>query len=542
MSAAPPPAASGSPAPSASALIFALRKATAYGPLGGQITSICHDSRRVTPGAAFVAVPGGRVDGHAFLASAVADGASMLVVQADRRPDWEHLLYSGVSIVSVPDTRVALGQLAAAFFGYPSRALTVVGITGTNGKTTTAFLTASVLAAGGRDSALLTTAGSMIAGPSGAAGDAKQGRWRPNTGHLTTPDVVEVQRFLAEARDASAVVECTSHGLDQGRLAEVDFDVAVVTNLDSDHLDYHGNPEAYRLAKARLFETLTREGSAVLNADDPHAGALAANSSGRRLRYGLDRGADVYATAVVHRGWRTSYRLHAGDRSIPVLLELPGTFNLYNSLAAAAVGVALGVDLDQIRRGLGSTSQVPGRMQRVRSGRGFTVVVDYAHNAAGLQQALSFLRTTTRGRLIAVFGCTGERDPGRRPAMAKVSAELADYTVVTTEDSWDEDPLSIVEGVTAGLADAGKRPELDYTVRVDRREAIELALSMAEPGDTVLVAGMGHEKSMMVAGRAQPWDDRQVVRELLLPSGAIRARQQSVQCQTGGGIRMSLNG
>jgi UDP-N-acetylmuramoyl-L-alanyl-D-glutamate--2,6-diaminopimelate ligase len=487
-----------------SALIFALRKATAYGPVGGRIEAICHDSRQVSPGAAFVAVPGGRVDGHAFLPDALARGARMLVVRADQRRTWEPLIYSGVSVVSVPDTRDALGRLAAAFYGYPSRRLTVVGVTGTNGKTTTAFLTAGVLS---DTCALLTTAGSAIGG-----------RFRVNEHHMTTPDVVEVHRFLAQARDAgatTAVVECTSHGLDQGRLAQVEFDAAVVTNLDGDHLDYHGDLTAYRSSKARLFEMLTTKGTAVLNADDPDASALAAGSSARRLRYGMEQGADVSADTVVHDGWRTTYRLRAGDRSVRVRLELPGRFNVYNSLAAAAVGVALGVDLDQIRRGLASVSQVPGRMQRVRSGRGFTVVVDYAHNAPGLRQALSFLRTTTRGRLIAVFGCTGQRDPARRPEMAQVSAELADFTVVTSEDSWDEDPESIMDEVVEGLVLAGKRPDRDYAVRPDRREAIGLALSMAGPGDTVVVAGMGHEKSMMVAGRAQPWDDREVIRELL---------------------------
>jgi UDP-N-acetylmuramoyl-L-alanyl-D-glutamate--2,6-diaminopimelate ligase len=488
------------------ALIFALRSATAYGPLSGRISVICHDSRQVTPGAAFAAVTGGHVDGHQFLSDAVARGARMLVVRTDRRGDWEHLLYSGVLIVSVPDTREALGQLVAAFYGYPSRRLAVVGVTGTNGKTTTAFLAAGVLSAG---CALLTTAGSRIAG-----------RFRPNESHLTTPDVVGVHRFLAEARDAgatSAVIECTSHGLDQGRLAQVDFDIAVVTNLDGDHLDYHGNAEAYRLAKARLFGMLTPKGTAVLNADDPDASGLASHTAARRLYYGMDGNADVFADAVVHQGWHTSYRLHTGDRSARVRMALPGRFNVYNGLAAAAVGVALGVDIDQIRRGLTSIRQVPGRMQRVRSGRGFTVVVDYAHNAPGLRQVLSFLRTTTttRGRLIAVFGCAGERDRARRPEMAQVSAELADYTIVTSEDSWNEDPESIVDDVVVGLARAGMRPDRDYAVRLDRREAIELALSMAVPGDTVLVAGMGHEKSMMVDGEARPWDDRQVVRELL---------------------------
>jgi UDP-N-acetylmuramoyl-L-alanyl-D-glutamate--2,6-diaminopimelate ligase len=516
----------GEPAASSSAtsLIFALRKATAYGPLAGRIGAICQDSRHVTPGAAFVAVPGDRTDGHAYLADAVASGAGMLVVQANRRRHWEPLLHSGISVVAVPDTRDALGRLAAAFYDYPARQLTVVGVTGTNGKTSTAFLTAGVLAAGGQTTALLTTAGSAI-------GD----RFVPNECHLTTPDVVGVHRFLARARDAGAscaVIESTSHGLDQLRLAQVDFDVAVLTNLADDHLDYHGSPEAYLRAKARLFEMLDTsygkgiDKAAVLNGDDPAATALAARTAARRLSYRIGGRADLYAREVSHQGWRTSYRLHAGGRSATVRLNLPGLFNVSNSLAAAAVGVALGLDLDQIRRGLASVTQVPGRMERIAVDRGVSVVVDYAHNGHGLSAALSFLRTTTHGRLIAVFGCAGDRDPSRRPEMARVSARLADYTIVTSDDSWHEDPESIIDEVVSGLIETGKRPDRDYAVRPDRREAIDLALSMAEAGDTVLVAGMGHEQSMMVAGRALPWDDRLVIRELL-------ARHDRLSCAPG---------
>jgi UDP-N-acetylmuramoyl-L-alanyl-D-glutamate--2,6-diaminopimelate ligase len=493
--------------PSTTSLIFALRKATAYGPLGGRISGICQDSRDVTPGTAFVAVPGGSTDGHAHLAEALARGAGMLVVRADRRACWERLLYLGVSVVAVPDTRVALGRLAAAFYDYPARQLTVVGVTGTNGKTTTAFLTAGVLAAGGRPAALLSTAGSTI-------GDA----YLPNECHLTTPDVVSVHRFLARARDAGArcaVVESTSHGLEQGRLAQVDFDVAVLTNLARDHLDYHGDEQAYLRAKARLFEMLTPGGTAVLNADDPAGTALAARSAARRLYYGIDKRGGVYADRVVQQGWQTSYRLHAGGRSGPVRLGLPGRFNVANSLAAAAAGIALGLDLDQIRRGLESVTQVRGRMERIAVDRGASVIVDYAHNGHGLSAALSFLRTVTRGRLIAVFGCAGDRDPTRRPEMARVSARLADYTIVTSDDSWQEDPESIVDGIVSGLDEAGKRAERDYAVRLDRREAIALALSMAGPGDTVLVAGMGHEQSMVTAGGTVAWNDQQVIRDLL---------------------------
>lgn len=511
----------GEPAASAdiSTLVLAVRQPTVYGPQTGRVGGIHQDSRLVTPGTAFVAVPGDRSDGHEHLASAVARGAGMLVVQADRRPSWERLREPGVTVVAVPDTRDALGRLAAAFYGYPARQLTVVGVTGTNGKTTTAFLTAGVLQAGGQPAALLSTAGSVIGG-----------RYLPNETHLTTPDVLSVHRFLAHARDAGArcaIIESTSHGLAQGRLAHVDFDVAVLTNLAQDHLDYHGDAAAYLAAKARLFEMLDSshgkgvEKTAVLNADDPASAALATRTAARQLFYGIDQPGDVFADGIVHDGWQTSYRLHAGGHSRSVRLRLPGRFNVANSLAAAATGAALGVDLDHVQRGLESVTQVPGRMERVEVDRTANVVVDYAHNGHGLAAVLSFLRTTTRGRLIAVFGCAGDRDPARRPEMARVSARLADYTIVTADDSWHEDPASIVAEIVSGLAGAGKREDRDYAVRLDRREAIKLALAMAGPADTVLVTGMGHERSMVTDGRILPWNDQQVIREIELPGSRI---------------------
>lgn len=498
-----------------STLVLAVSDPVVYGPHTGRIDAICQDSRQVNPGTAFVAIPGDRTDGHAHLADALDRGASMLVVQASRRQSWEQLCRPGLTVVAVPDTRDALGRLAAAFYGHPARQLAVVGVTGTNGKTTTGFLTAGVLGTAGQPAALLSTTGTLI-------GD----RYLPNETHLTTPDVVSVHRFLAHARDAGArcaVIESTSHGLAQGRLAHVDFDVAVLTNLARDHLDYHGDPAAYLTAKARLFEMLDSsyrkevKKTAVLNADDPASASLAALTAARQLRYSIDQPGDVFADRIVQQGWQTSYRLHAEGHSRQVRLRLPGRFNVANSLAAAAAGVAVGLDLDQIRRGLESVTQIPGRMERVETDQGASVVVDYAHNGHGLAAVLSFLRTTTQGRLIAVFGCAGDRDPARRQEMAQVSARLADYTVVTTDDSWDEDPASIVAEIADGLASAGKQADRDYAVRLDRREAIKLALAMAGPADTVLVTGMGHEQSMVTAGQTVPWNDQQVIRELELP-------------------------
>lgn len=482
-------------------LVSALDPATVHSPPAGRVTAICQDSRQVRPGAAFVAVPGSRLDGHAFLRHARANGARLLVVQDDHRPIWEELRYAGTGLVSVPDTRSALGRLAAAFHGYPARDLTVVGVTGTDGKTTTCFLTAAVLAAGGLATATLSTVGTVI-----------DGSLVPNQRNLTTPPVVEVQRFLADARAAgaaAAVLEASSHGLDQGRLAEADVDIAVLTTLTGDHLDYHGSRQAYLLAKAKLFEAAGK--AAVLDAGDPAAGALAARTSARCVFYRTaPGGADLTADQIVQDGWRTSFRLLARGQRVPVTLALPGRFNVHNALAAASAGLALGLDLAQIRRGLESVQQVPGRMERVGTGSGPVVVVDYAHTGYELSQALSCLRGTCHGRLIAVFGCAGDRDPSRRAGMGRVAARQADYTVVTSEHTWTEPADQVIKAVVAGLAAAGGQ----HQVRADRREAIRLALSLAGPDDTVLVAGMGHEQTMIVAGRPEPWDDRAVIREL----------------------------
>lgn len=497
-----------------SALVAALDTASIDGSTSDVATAICQDSRQVRPGAVFVAVPGGRTDGHAHVARAVADGARVLVVQDDR---WTGPPPEGVTVVRVPDTRAALGRLAAAFHGYPARALSVVGITGTDGKTTTTFLTSAVLSAGGLRTAFLSTAGCKL-------GDALL----PNDTHLTTPDVVAVQRFLAAARDAGAdcaIVEATSHGLDQGRLAHLEPDVAVLTNLTADHLDYHGSPAAYLEAKAKLFAMLdgapgtAGRRTAVLNVDSGASAIMAARTGADQLWYGIGAGT-VRAEHLVGSAWGTRYQLHTGAGEVPVDLALPGRFNVANSLAAAAVGVAFGVAPEEIRYGLAAVTQVPGRMQRIDAGQPFGVVVDYAHNPHELRQVLSFLRghTSAGGRVIAVFGCAGDRDPGRRRQMGRVAAELADFTVVTSENTWTEQPEMIMAEVVRGLVERGRRPDRDYACRLDRREAIRLGLSRAGDGDMVLVAGMGHEPSMIMGGRAVAWDDRQVVHDLLVES------------------------
>lgn len=479
----------------------------------GAVTSVCHDSRSVTPGAAFVALSGLRTDGHRYLAQAVENGAALLVVQRDRETGWRPFSASGVSVVAVEDTRRALAGLAAAFYGRPAERLRVVGVTGTDGKTTTTHLTTAVLETGGMRTGYASTAARRT------GGDAV-----PNDTHMTTPDAVEVQRLMAEAQAGGAdafVIECSSHGLDQGRLDRAEFDVAVFTNLATDHLDYHGTLERYVEAKGHLFDLLRSAAdkgvakTAVVNADDAQAEYFRKRAGTGWIDYGLAAPAAVRAGEIELDGWETRFRLRTPGRDTAALLHLPGLFNVSNALAAASAGLALGLDVETVRAGLASVRCVPGRMERVESGRPFSVVVDYAHTPHGLQEALTFLRNVTSGRLIAVFGAAGDRDPARREGMGRISAELADYTVVTSEDRWTEPAETVMAGVAEGLAGVGRREGHEFVRISDRREAIAHAIDRAQPGDTVLVAGMGSQQSMIVDGSPVPWSDRHAVNELL---------------------------
>lgn len=474
------------------------------------ITGVTQDSREVEPGVAFVAIPGLHVDGHEFLHRAAAAGAALLVVQRGRAEGLDVL--GEAAIVAVDDTRLALAQLAAAFHGYPARDLLVVGITGTDGKTTTTHLTADVVQGAGEAAAFLSTAAI------GLAGEVSQ-----NDSHMTSPDPVIVQRFLADARDAGAkvaVIESSSHGIEQRRLDMCEFDVAAITNLASDHLDYHQTHERYREAKARLFDLLAAAHpkgvakTAVLNIDDAHFAYFRDRCRTAVRTYGLVNEADVVANGLEEAGWQTRFRLRAGGREEDVPLPLPGRYNVSNALAAAAIGLSLGMDLPAVAEGLRQARPVPGRMERVETGREVLVVVDYAHTPQALEHALSSLRRYTRGRLIAVYGCTGDRDPGRRPGMGRIGGQLADYVVVTTEDTWTEDPADVMADVREGVLASGRIEGDEFTCIADRRAAIEHALAVARPGDTIAVTGMGHQQSMIVSGEKVPWDDREVIREL----------------------------
>ncbi|MEE8347508.1 MAG: UDP-N-acetylmuramoyl-L-alanyl-D-glutamate--2,6-diaminopimelate ligase, partial [Dehalococcoidia bacterium] len=387
--------------------------------------AIEYDSRRVRPGGLFVAVPGFHVDGHDYVRQAVAAGAAALLVQADRGTDWAGLTVPGVV---VPDTRLALAATAAAFFDWPARRLTVIGVTGTDGKTSLSHLIAHVLETTGERVGLMSTAENRAAG-----------RLLPESGRFTTPEAPEVQSMLAQMVEADcrlAVLEATSHGLVLHRLDGCEFDVAAMTNVGSDHVDFHPSREEYLAAKGRLFQMLDGAldkgvtKTAVLNADDPAYRYFQSLTRARIATYGLSTEADVSATEVHPEGWGMRWRLRTPAGEADVRLARPGAFNVANALAATAVGLALDMELPSIVRGLESWPGAPGRMERVDEGQPFNVVVDFAHAPESLRRVLEELRASSRGRIIAVFGCIGERDKERRYAMGQVAAELADYTYV----------------------------------------------------------------------------------------------------------------
>jgi UDP-N-acetylmuramoyl-L-alanyl-D-glutamate--2,6-diaminopimelate ligase len=482
-----------------------------------EFDAVEYDSRRVKRGALFVAVPGGRHDGHDYLVQAAEAGAAAFLVQADRRSKWAGLPVPGLA---VPDTRRALAEAAAAFFERPGRKLTVVGVTGTDGKTSLCHLIAHVLESAGESVGLMSTAENRAAG-----------RLLADSGRFTTPEPPEVQSLLAQMVGAGcryAVLEATSHGLAQHRLGGCEFDLAVMTNVGRDHMDFHGSWEEYMAAKGRLFQVLDAAvdkgvaKTAVLNADDPAHRRFRSLTQARVVTYGLDTTADVMAVHVRPQHWGTRFRLRTPAGESAVALSRPGWFNVANALGAAAAGLALGLNLATIAGGLESWPGAPGRMERVDEGQPFDVVVDFAHAPDSLERVLRELRAGRRGRVIAVFGCIGERDRDRRYAMGRVAAALADYTYVTDDNPYTEDRGAILAEIARGLREVGRREGHDFTVVPDRREAIAQALAMAVEEDAVLLAGKGHEREVNLAGGAYECPDREVaarvLRELFAPS------------------------
>ena len=479
-----------------------------------ELTAIEQDSRLARPGVLFVAVPGLTVDGHAYLARALDAGAQAIAVQEDREALWRPLIEGGgADLLVMPDTRRGLAQLAAAFHGYPAKRLNVIGVTGTDGKTSLCHLLAHVFNATGHTAGLISTVECRI-------GD----ELLPDTGRFTTPESPAVQAMLAQMADAGcqwAVIEATSHGLALNRVDECHYDVAVLTNLSRDHIDFHGTDEDYRAAKARLFQMLDEAAdkgitkTAVLNADDPSAAFFGGQTKARALTYAATAEADIRATSVVSDALGADVSVDVEGRRLDVRVPRPGPFNVHNALAALAAAAAAGLDLEAAASAIESWPGAPGRMEVIDEGQPFTALVDFAHAPASLQAVLEHLRATVRGRIIAVFGSIGERDRERRSGMAAVAAEFADYSIITDDNPYTEDRDAIIADIADAMRAAGKREGHDFAIVPDRREAITQALAMAVDEDAVLLAGKGHERTVHIGDTEYECHDPTVVRAAL---------------------------
>lgn len=463
-----------------------------------RVASLCCDSRKAEAGSLFFALPGAKADGAKFVAQAAEKGAIAIVSQAA-------LEACAQPIVTVPDARAALADMAAAFYGRPADALKVMGVTGTNGKTTTAFLVKHLLDADHRRCGLIGTVKYCI-------GDEEIDAPR------TTPESLELQELLARmvaAGSKAVAMEVSSHALVQQRARGISFDAAVFTNLTQDHLDYHKTMADYFEAKALLFESTAtqsgRKGRAIINLDDRYGRTLAERFAKKMsvVTYGLGVAADFRATDIRFDATGSTYHLKAKGRSYLVRMPLIGSFNIYNSLAALAAVSAMGMELRAAVTAMADAPQIPGRLERVPAKRNFSVFVDYAHTDDALRNVLRTLRDLQPARLITVFGCGGDRDRAKRPLMGAAAEEFSDWLILTSDNPRSEDPLRILADIRAGLR-RGNHQEIP-----DRAEAIRAAVQMAGPGDIVLIAGKGHEAYQEFADRKIAFSDVSTARRAI---------------------------
>jgi len=458
-----------------------------------RVTSCCSDSRHSRPGDLFVALPGSSDDGHRYVSDAASRGATALLVQ---RAVGQCKLPTCV----VSDVNAAYGKLCQALAGNPARQLKMIGLTGTNGKTTTSLLVASILNAAGMSAGLIGTLGNFDGVDFGPA-------------KLTTPTAPELAQWLARMSAngcTHAVVEISSHAISQSRVAGIDFDVVGISNVRHDHLDYHGTLAEYRRAKRRALDFLTPEGVAVLNADDAVCAEFLEEHHAPALSVGIDAPCEISASPVEQFISEQTFLLSAGDETVPVRTHLIGRHNIYNCLMAAATGISYGIDLATIAYGIEKLDKVPGRLERIECGQPFSVFVDYAHTAEALAVTLDTLRPLVSGRLICVFGAGGDRDQQKRPKMGGAVENRAEVTYLTNDNPRHEDPEFIASGVLLGFMNPS-----EVHVVLDRAEAIARALDDAQPGDCVLIAGKGHEDYQVVGDKRLYFDDRAFARQWL---------------------------
>jgi UDP-N-acetylmuramoyl-L-alanyl-D-glutamate--2,6-diaminopimelate ligase len=501
-------------------LIAEITAVGSAGSSGETITGIEYDSRRVRPGAVFVAMKGGTTDGNRYVEKAISAGALGIITDSAQTFDHLTVYQPGFPVIEVEHGRRALAQASAAFFGHPERKLAATGITGTNGKTTTAFLAESLLNFAARKTVLIGTIEYHVAG-----------EVRPSI--HTTPESRDLYELMAEGAALGAselVTEVSSHALDQGRMAGIDFDVAVFTNLTRDHLDYHQTMENYFAAKRLLFDGKRYPAPrvATINACDPHGEELAraASEAGAEVRtYGIGGvgNGDWRAARYALTPSGATIELETPEGSASVESRLAGEVNIFNLLAAFTAAHARGIPFSQLVETVPQLRPVPGRFQPVSAGQPFTVIVDYAHTDDALRNLIALARQMTRDtgkRVITLFGCGGDRDRTKRPKMGQAAGVGSDFVVATSDNPRSEDPLAILAGIEPGL----RATNVNYLIEPDRAAAIGIALEKAAPGDVVLIAGKGHEKEQILADRTIPFDDAEVALRALGELGYAGAR------------------
>lgn len=483
-------------------LLDALLKGIEYnviaGDTGVDITGIAYDSRQVKPGYLFICISGFKTDGHLYVEQAVESGAAAILVEKDIGA------YEGLTIIKTDNGRRALSVVANNLYGQPTHDLYVIGVTGTNGKTTTTHLIQAILEEAGLKTSIMGTLYARV--------DDKTmdfGR--------TTPEALEIENFMRISRDNGAryaVMEVSSHALDLYRVDKIEFNVAVFTNLTQDHLDYHQSMENYKAAKQKLFTMIPPgEGNlAVVNLDDSYAHDFIRAAKIPVITYAINCESDVKAVNVKSSMKGSTFTVRYKDQTINIKMKLIGLFSIYNALAAIAVGLGEGISPAIIKSALEKVEGVPGRFEQVDLGQDFTVVVDYAHTPDGLENILRTGRGLTENRLITVFGCGGDRDRGKRPIMGEVAATYSDFCVVTSDNPRSEDPEAIINDIVPGL---DKVKDSRYAIISDRREAIRHAIYLARKGDLVIIAGKGHETYQLVKDQVLDFDDKKVAAEVL---------------------------
>lgn len=467
------------------------------GYLNQDITNVHYDSRKVRPNALFVCIKGFNTDGHNFINDAIANGAIAILVQE------ELFNLPEATIIQVADTRKALAKIAHNFYNNPAAKLNLIGVTGTNGKTTITHLIKAILEEAGKNVGIIGTL------------YAKSGHIQKETRH-TTPEAPEIAEFLSLAVEENldyVVMEVSSHALDLHRVDNLNFNAVIFSNLTSEHLDYHKDMESYRAAKLKLFNLMNKADSfSIVNLDDIHADYFITASKGKAITYGINNNADVKASAVKTDAKGTSFQVKYNNETILINLKMLGLFNVYNALAAIAYALKIGIEVDVIKKALANITGVPGRFELVNTDQDFLVIVDYAHTPDSLENILKTARNLTSNRVITVFGCGGDRDKIKRPLMGEIAARYSDFCVVTSDNPRSEEPQAIIDDIVPGL---NKVENSRYAIVLDRKEAIRHAIFLAKKDDVVIIAGKGHENYQIIGDKRLDFDDRLIAQEVI---------------------------